>query len=274
MVNENTGVEVLEEMKNLFSKIISKRTKKIFVPKYPTEEGDYLVDPSQLVAEVKSGNLEPRVWEDIELKEKKGDRFGEVEITLVCDRSGSMEDEKAEEQRKSAVLVMETLKEFAEMTEEEKMKMDKPLEVKSEIYSFACESSDKTPIKNMSKDLGEAERINVLGKLYEITGTTTDFTCLESVENKLDKETEKKIEEGMLKKIVIVMTDGESDNPSRVQSILNVLRNRGVVVIGLGITKSGNAVISTYSPKALVVENVKNLPFVLTELLKEHLKDL
>lgn len=274
IVNENTGVEVLEEMKNLFSRIISKRTKKVFAPKYPTEEGDYLVDPSQLVAEVKSGNLEPRVWEDIELKEKKGDRFGEVEITLVCDRSGSMEGEKAEEQRKSTILVMETLKEFAEMTEEDKMNMDKPLEIKSEIYSFACESDDKKPIKIMSKDLGEAERINVLDKLYNITGSTTDFSCLESIEDKLDTEIEKKIEEGELKKIVIVMTDGESDDPSRVQSILKVLRGKGVVVIGLGITNSGGAVMSTYSPNALVVENVKNLPFVLTELLKEHLKDI
>ena len=274
MVNENTGVEVLEEMKNLFFRIISKRAQKSFVPKYPTEEGDYLVDPSQLVAEVRSGNLEPRVWEDIELKEKKGDKFGEIEITLVCDRSGSMNGEKAEEQRKSAVLLMETLKEFAEMTEEEKMNMDKPLEVKSEIYSFASDSGDRKPIKIMSKDLGEAERIDVLNKLYDINGSTTDFFCLESIEDKLDPEVEKKIEEGMLKKIIIVMTDGESDDPSRVQSILKVLRNKGVVVVGLGITNSGGAVMSTYSPNALVVENVKNLPLVLSELLKEHLKDI
>jgi hypothetical protein len=245
MVNENTGVEVIEEMKNLFSRIISKRTKKTFVPKYPTEEGDYLVDPSQLVAEVKSGNLEPRVWEDLELKEKKGDRFGEVEITLVCDRSGSMDGEKAEEQRKSAVLLMETLKEFAEMTEEEKMNMDKPLEVKSEIYSFANESSDKTPIKNMSKDLGEAERINVLDKLYNITGSTTDFTCLESVENKLDKEIEKKIEEGMLKKIIIVITSSHPSPFLFFGSIVSVISSLGLFVL-LPKTSPFFAILSSF----------------------------
>ena len=79
-------------------------------PKYPVEEGEELVDPAQLVADVKYGNLQPKVWEDTEIKEKKGDRFGEVEITLVCDRSSSMSGQKAEEQRKSAVLVMEVLK--------------------------------------------------------------------------------------------------------------------------------------------------------------------
>jgi hypothetical protein len=80
------------------------------------EEGDELADPAQLISDVKSGNLSPKVWEDTEIKEKKGDKFGEVEITLVCDRSGSMDEgQKAVEQRKSAVLIMEVLKEFEQI---------------------------------------------------------------------------------------------------------------------------------------------------------------
>ena len=169
-------------------------------PKYPVEEGEELVDPAQLVADVKYGNLQPKVWEDTEIKEKKGDRFGEVEITLVCDRSSSMSGQKAEEQRKSAVLVMEVLKEFAELCEAEKMNIDKPLEVKSEIYSFSSSSEDKTPLKKMSALLGEAERINVLKKLYDVPGSTTDFNCLEAIDENLDENTTGKIKIGELKK--------------------------------------------------------------------------
>jgi hypothetical protein len=274
IVNPETDVSIVEELKNLFSRIISKRLKMTQAPKYPVEEGEELVDPAQLVADVKSGNLQPKVWEDTETKEKKGDRFGEVEITLVCDRSSSMSGQKAEEQRKSAVLVMEALKEFAELCEAEKMNIDKPLEVKSEIYSFASSSEDKTPLKKMSAQLGEAERINVLKKLYDVPGSTTDFNCLEAIDENLDENTKGKIKIGELKKIVIVFTDGGSDNPARVQGVLKSLRDGGVVAIGVGITSEGSPVLSTYAPNAQVVEDVQKLPVVLGELLKEHLKDL
>ena len=274
IVNPETDVSIVEELKNLFSRIISKRLKMAQAPKYPVEEGEELVDPAQLVADVKSGNLQPKVWEDTETKEKKGDRFGEVEITLVCDRSGSMAGQKAEEQRKSAVLVMEVLKEFAELCEAEKMNIDKPLEVKSEIYSFASSEEDKIPLKKMSALLGEAERINVLKKLYDVPGSTTDFNCLEAIDENLDENTKGKIKIGELKKIVIVFTDGGSDNPARVQGVLKSLRDSGVVAIGVGITSEGSPVLSTYAPNAQVVEDVQKLPIVLGELLKEHLKDL
>ncbi|MEI6191177.1 MAG: VWA domain-containing protein [bacterium] len=275
IVSPETDVSIIEELKNLFSRIISKRMKVAQAPKYPVEEGDELVDPAQLVADVKSGNLQPKVWEDTEIKEKKGERFGEVEITLVCDRSGSMAGQKAEEQRKSAVLVMEVLKEFAELCEAEKINIDKPLEVKSEIYSFAGdEAEDRKPMKEMSAELGEAERINVLKKLYEVPGSTTDFNCLEEIDANLDDKTKIKIKIGELKKIVIVFTDGGSDNPAKVQGVLKSLRDSGVVAIGVGITSEGSPVLSTYAPNALVVEEVQKLPIILGELLKEHLKDL
>jgi len=274
IMNSETDVNIVEELKNLFSRIISKRLKKAQVPKYPVDEGDELVDPAQLVADVKSGNLQPKVWEDTEIKEKRGDRFGEVEITLVCDRSGSMAGEKAEEQRKSAVLVMEVLKEFAELCEAEKINVDKPLQVKSEIYSFASSSEDTIPLKKMSAELGEAERINVLKKLYDVPGSTTDFSCLEAIGNGLDDQTKIKMNIGELKKIVIVFTDGGSDDPTRAQGVLKGLRESGMVVIGVGITNEGASVLSTYAPNALIVEDVQSLPIVLGELLKEHLKDL
>ena len=126
----------------------------------------------------------------------------------------------------------------------------------------------------MSVELGEAERINVLKKLYEVPGSTTDFNCLEAIEGNLDEQTKTKIKIGELKKIVIVFTDGGSDNPAKVQEVLKNLRDSGVVAIGVGITKEGAPVLETYAPEAMVVEEVSKLPVILGELLKKHLKDL
>lgn len=272
--NPQTNVGVFEDLRNIFSRIISKRIKKAQAPKYPVEDGDEIVDPAQLVADVKAGNLKPKVWEDIEIKEKRGDRFGEVEITLVCDRSGSMQNgQRALEQRKCTVLVMEALKEFSELCEDEKINIDKPLNVKSEVYGFGA-GEDKTPMKKMSTELGEAERIKIFKDLHHLPGSTTDFNCLEAILNGIDDDVKNKIKEGELKKIIIILTDGESDNPARVRAILQMLRSAGVIAVGVGITKDGQAVLSSYAPNAQVVEDVSRLPVVVGDLLKEHLKDI
>ena len=205
IINPETGENIVQELRNLIERIIAKRLKPAQVPRYPVEEGEDLVDPALLVSDVKAGNLEPKVWETTEVKEKKGDRFGEVEITLVCDRSSSMEGDKLREQQKAAVLMMEALKEFAERCDEEKANLEKSLEVKSEIYSFQQDSNDSTPLKKMSKELGEKERIEVANILLSAPGGTTDFIPLETINKNLDEETKKKITEGELKKSLLFL---------------------------------------------------------------------
>jgi hypothetical protein len=126
----------------------------------------------------------------------------------------------------------------------------------------------------MGKELGEAERINVLKKLFDLPGSTTDFNCLESINEGLDNDTKQKIAIGELKKIVFVFTDGGSDSVARVQKALKSLRDDGIVVVGIGLTQAGEQAVTTYAPNAQVVNNISDLPIVLGELLKEHLKDV
>ncbi len=277
IVNPETNETVIEELRALISKIIAKRLKPQIAPQYPMIEGEDLVDPAQLVADVKAGNLEPRVWETYELREKSGKKFGEVEITLICDRSTSMDDNggaKRREQQKAAVLLLEALKDFADICEAERVNMESPLEVRSEVYSFQSSSDDAKPLKLMSKELGEKERVDIFGRLSTTSGSTTDFVPLGVIEKGLTDEIKKKIIEGEIKKIVIVFTDGGSDDVSKVQSALNKLREAKVVVIGVGITESGQPALSTYAPNARLAKTAEKLPLILGDLLKEHLADL
>lgn len=277
IINPETGENIIQELRNLIERIIAKRLKPIQAPRYPVEEGEDLVDPAQLMADVKGGNLEPKVWETTEVKEKTGDRFGEVEITLVCDRSSSMAESggaKLREQQKAAVLMMEVLKEFAERCDEEKVNLEKPLEVKSEIYSFQQDSNDSTPLKKMSKELGEKERIEVASILSSAPGGTTDFIPLETINKNLDEETKKKIAEGELKKIVIIFTDGESNDVDRTKNILKTLRLSGIIAVGIGITKDGETALATYAPEARLAKKAEDLAVILADALKKHLANL
>ncbi len=276
MKNPETNQSVIEELRILIERIIARRLKPVPAPRYPMEEGEDLVEAGQLVSDVKAGNLEPKVWETAETRERPGKKFGEVEITLVCDRSVSMSGQKLSEQRKAAVLLMEALRDFAERCEEERTNVDKPLEVRFEVYSFQSSSEDETPLKKMSKELGEKERIEVATKLssVESNASTTDFIPLETIGKRLDSDNRKKITDGELKKIVIVFTDGESDDRERVKKILQKLREQGVVAIGVGITEGGIAALTTYAPDAKLAEKAEQLGRILGELLQEHLADV
>jgi len=278
VINPETGRSTIQELKEIIKRIISKRKNKKLNPKYPVEEGDYLTEPAELIASVKAGNLSPKVWETLDIKEKHDQKYGEVEITFVCDRSGSMDMDgggKLQEQRKAIVLGMEALKELSDMCKKEKQSLIKPLEVKHEIFTFQANDEDAVAVKNMSTESTETERIKTASRLSSCPGdSTTDFVPLEVIESDLDLKTKKKIKEGELKKIIFVLTDGGSDNPDRVQSVLRKLRELGVLVYGIGITDSGKPVLTTYSPDAQVVKTATQLPVVIGDLLKEHLSQI
>lgn len=278
VVNPETNQSVVEELHELFSRIIAKRKKKWIVPESPREEGDTLDDPVGAFVEGMRGNFTPKVWEEHEIKEYRGNRCGEVEISFVCDGSGSMNDgdgAKRKEQQKAMVLAMEALKDFNDMVEEEQSALVEPIDIKTEVYKFQGKESDSTPLKQMGKELSERDRITICGDLSQTPGSTTeDFIPLETIDGGILPETNGRMREGELKKIVIVMTDGESGGKERVKRALKSLREKGVVVVGVGITSGGGAVLKTYAPRALVAENATDLPRVLGGLLEEHLKDL
>lgn len=275
--NPQTNESVVDELRNLIKRIIAHRLKPAPLPRYPVEEGDTLIDPVELITQVRGGNLYPRVWETEEVAEKKGKRFGEIELSLVTDRSGSMDENggtKRIEQQRATVLFMEALKDLGDACEEERMNLDMPLAVQSEIWSFQSSTEDATPRKALSETLTEKERISVAEKLGTTQGTTTDFVPLEKILAGLSATTLDKIKEGELKKIVIVFTDGVSDDPSRVGRVCALLREKGVVVVGVGITEDGKAALITYAPDARLAPTAESLPGVLGGLLVEHLTDL
>jgi PAS domain-containing protein len=273
--NPETHESVIDDLERVIRRIISRRLKEKHKPRYPVEEGDELVDPAGWLAEVRGGNFEPKVWEDTEIKLEKSKKCGDVEITLICDRSGSMKGEKQREQQKALVLFMEALKRFNDVLDDEESRVEKPLTIQSEIYTFQADGTDGIPVKKMGKALTEKERIVSSTKVATTPGgSTTDFISLEAISQSVVQETVEKIKEGELRKIVIVFTDGDSDDSSRVRTVCNRLREHGVTVIGVGITEGGKSALTTYAPKAVLAERAEDLPKILADILKEILADV
>jgi len=242
--------------------------------KYPEKEGDLLMFPTKAVVDIKSGVKEPEVWETIEQKERPADLFGDFDVTLICDRSGSMNGAgKDIAQRQATTLLLEVLKEFSDDLEENKIDLEYNLNVRTEAWSFG-DSAQCEMLKGLSSSLSEKERVYVYNKLSDVSGTTRDFETLEKVKNFLSEDDLEKIRNKKLKKIIFVLSDGGSDNPSKTQNLLKDLREKGILVYGIGMTSSAEAIRDTYAPDALVCDKIENLPLVVGNLLKKEIDNL
>ena len=171
--------------------------------------------------------------------------------------------------------MMEVLKNFADLADEELINLDKPLEIRSEVFAFSQSDEDDKPLKKMSKELGEKERIDVMVKASSASGGTTDFVPLETIDAGISEENLKKIKEGELKKIVITFTDGDSNEPQRVKNVLEKLRAKGVVVVCIPIGEEGKKAFDTYAlAEVRSADKAEKICPVLKDVLKDNLTDL
>lgn len=270
--NPETNERVIEELRALFAQIITRRKKRLLAPKYPLPEGDLLAYPTEAVVRTRAGEVEPDVWEDVEFRERDAKLAGDFDVTVVGDVSVSMKGEKADAQRLAMALALEALAEFSDELEDRRVDLAHDLHVRTEGWVFGDRAEC---VKALSEELSERERVAIHKRLGKPDGQSTqDFLVLEELLKNLSDEEREKLRSGKLRKIVIVMTDGESDDAARVQAVLGALREAGVIAFGIGITKGGKSALTTYAPEAKLCERVEGLAIVLSELLKEHLKSL
>ncbi len=278
--NPETNERVVEELREIFRQIIAERLVPRLRSKQPTTEGEILVRPAEAVASIKAGIQEPAVWETLEVRPKNAEHFGNFDVTVVADRSSSMNegDEngavKNVEQRKAVALMLEALTEFSIELEDIRHDLLYDLHVRTEAWAFGGDAQIGI-LKPLSETLTEKERVAVYKTLGSTPGKyTKDFAALRKIKESIPEEDWQRIEEKKLRKIIIVLSDGVSADAGAVQSVAKELRERGVIVVGVGITKRGESIKATYAPDGRVSEKAADLGSVLGELLKEHLKDL
>ena len=76
------------------------------------------------------------------------------------------------------------------------------------------------------------------------------------------------------RKVIVVLSDGQSQDPSRVQRSCEKLRKKGIIVLGFGMTASGQAVKETYKPDAEVIEDIRTLPKAMQKVIIKYTQDL
>lgn len=273
----------IEPLRQIFRRIIEQRKIPVRHLAALKEEG-VMIDPglvAQTFMDVKAGIENPKTMKDFEgtlIDETVPTNF---EITVVADRTGSMQSgTKIPEQRRSCVLLMEALKEFSDMTEDQGL-LAVDLGVRSEVLSFGDNPQRTEVLKPLSKELTERQRVEVFKSLaIADSGTNNEEVMLANILTSIQQEVAKdpayleRIKSGKLRKFVIILTDGMVGNLGATRAGLDRLRELGVVVAGVGITKDGEDALNSYAPDGRVCYDVSNLPETLQDLLSEYLGSL
>ena len=275
----------IESLRNIFEKIISKRKEIKRRLKERTDQG-VIIDPSliaQAYIDAKSGisdSVTQLKVKKIEHDENKPNNF---EFTLVCDLSMSMnqEDEggKSYEQRLCAILIMEALAEFEEKLKIERQEKSLDLHILTEVRGFGDIDEG---LKQLSDTIDYKDRIKIGKRLSNCNGNSTkDFKSLSVIDNNISEEIRHKIENGDLVKIVLLITDGGSQDIRKAKKEKDALKKAGVIVIAIQIGKVSEEdkekfkeVWQKTEKDGLLCQNVSNLVPTISKLLEKLLNNL
>lgn len=277
--DSETGELVVERLRQLFEQIIAERMLPKTMPEFPRSEGEVLINPAQAYADVLAGKEETESWMTFAAKERPREKYGNFDLHMAYDRSGSMvSGGKQEAQLIGAVLIQEALQELINRLDEEKARLKSDLNIRVEGRSFGVGEPGKPPhdvLKPLGDELTEKQRVAVAEALMSCSGVVTpDYLSLEDILNSTSENEWQEIAAGKRRKIIIVLTDGDSSDELRVADALEKLRGRGAVVVALGMTASAESVKTTYSPDGKVVEQMNQLASVLAKLLEAFLAEL
>lgn len=271
----------LEQLRNVFRRIVEQRKIPIRRLAALKEEG-VMIDPglvTQTYLDVKAGVDNPKTMKDFEGRFIEENIPGKFSLRLVADQSGSMAGEKSVHQRRSAILVMEALKEFSDILGDERAGLSIDLDVQTELRSFGVKEGTRL-YKPLSRELPERQRVEFFKGLLETSGGTNDYDALAEIEKDVrgglarDETYAAELKSGKRREIVIVLSDGDSGNATEVKNRCQNLRELGVKVVGLGMGSGSQSIESTYTPEGRICYDISDLPKTLQDLLAEYLGQL
>jgi hypothetical protein len=274
----------IDSLSKTFDAVIQRRKTYRRVLRRSTEEG-VMMHPARgaiAVAEIQAGGEPGKVMLDYESKEVIRHRPRRIEFTLVCDGSGSMKDSlKQVLQRRLAVLATEAFVAFQERILKERRAGEKlGLDVFSEVRMF----DDKdTVLKPLTTTFSHVERVKMHRHLKEFPGgSNNEPATFEAIRSEqFSKAQIQDLQKGDVKKIILFLTDGESDAgaiQAQIEAMQRLARDpktgdSSLVIAGLGF-EGGTSAQTTYAPNGYYAPSLEEVPKIFETFISQILDDV
>jgi uncharacterized protein YegL len=255
----------IEQMQEFFGSLINERLKQRRTLNKPAPQGPIL-NPNtlaQTVTDLKTGVPQPpQAFLEYGIRVAEREAEGSYDCYLVVDDSGSMSGEKSGQARLAAMIFLEGLGAFERQIREQEQQQGIQLkwDVRTSVFTFGNSASEVKPI---GPELTDKSRLDVQKAISGGSGGTADFLALEAIATQIEDEILKDPSSKGRRRLVYVITDGESNDTSRLGAILKKLNSLEVEVVGIGIVDG--SVEAVYPKGSKTIASAKDLPQTLVD---------
>lgn len=225
------------------------------------QDGDIL-DPNRLaqtVVDIKS-SVTPEAFQRYETVRGRTELNCKTDYFFVFDCSGSMGGEPAQAAASCAVIMLEGLagmeRDIRQLEQQQSIDLS-DLSVRTSLYTFGTEVTCHKPL---SSSLSDKQRLDTYAAVTAAdAGSTADYLALQKI-IALPHDRDRQ-------RIVVVVTDGASDDPDAARAAISQLRrDQNTVVYGVSI--GSDAAEQLYAPNAKLINDPKDLPNVLQSFIE------
>lgn len=247
----------IDAFRNIYKQVIDQRlSMKRGLSRQATPTG-VLLDPNRLaqtVVDIKSGIQEPVAYLGYTERKRSMETVGNVDYYFVIDTSTSMAEgdgEKAKAATATAMIFLEGLSAMQADVEREEMNSSVNLDlmIRSSVYVFG---ENTKCIKPLSTSLNVKQRMDTYATVSRPAGGTPDYVALQAIADEQREDSDRR-------RIIIVMSDGESDNKDEAIKALNRLRAQPNTFV-FGISIGSDDAVELYKPHSQRVDNPRDLP--------------
>ena len=227
----------------------------------PHQDGDIL-DPNRLaqtVVDIESG-VAPEAFQRYETVRGRTELNCKTDYFFVFDCSASMRGKPAQAAASCAIIMLEGLasmeRDIRQLEEQQNIDLS-DLSVRTSLYTFG---SNATCHKPLGSSLNDKQRLDTYTAIVAANADgTADYLALQEIAD-LPRSQDRQ-------RVIIVVTDGQSNNPGAAQAAISQLRrNQNTVVYGVSI--GSDAAEQLYAPNAKLINDPKDLPNVLQSFIE------
>ncbi len=275
----------IQALSEVFDRVISRRISYRKRLRQRSKEG-LILDPSILAtgyAEIKAGNEDPIMMLDYKRVEKINNMPSGLDFTIVCDGSGSISSDPARSriERLLTVLAMEAFAEFRNRIEKERRKGERiRLDIRTGVHIFSNEDQEVIPL---SEDFDHVARVRTHKALLNMPGGgNNEPATFDAIRQKqFDQLDRDRLAKGELKKIIIFLTDGESDQgaiQAKIKELYHLAGtteqgNSNLVIAGIGFAE-GKSAVDTYSPNGYYASSLEEINEIFVKIIENVLEDV
>ncbi len=256
----------IDALRNVYKQIIEQRlSMKRGLARQATPEG-VLLDPNRLaqsVTDIKSGVQEPAAFLDYTERKRSTETTGNVDYYFGFDASLSMGEDEGKKARAAAAACIISLEGLSAMQADvEREEMDSgvslDLMIRSAVYVFGANTGC---LKPLSPSLDAKQRMDTYSAVSHPSGGTPDYVVLQAIADESREDPDRK-------RVIIMVSDGESDNKVEAVNALNRLRAQPNTYI-FGISIGSDDAVELYKPHSQRVDDPRHLPETMQRLITE-----